>query len=65
MPMTWHSGAVTLTAHLYRIDVGLISAAVIAYIGYWSEAEVGWTSKVQTGPSQDGHRLLMLDPTWI
>ena len=36
-----------LTAHLYRIDVGLISAANIAYIGYWSEADVGWTSKVQ------------------
>ena len=55
----------TLTAHLglYRIDVGLISAADIAYIGYWSEADVGWTSKVQIGPMQDGRRLPVLDPT--
>ena len=25
----------------------MISAADIAFIGYWSEADVGWTSKVQ------------------
>ena len=47
----------TLTAHLYRIDVGLISAADIA-LGYWSEADVGSMSKVQIGPTQDGRQLL-------
>ena len=34
-------------------------------MGFWSEADVGWTSKVQIGPTQDGRRLPMLDPTWI